>query len=111
MNLYEMKLGENFWSSEMNCNILRVPGGWVFQSTFENQDAYSTQCFVPFNNEFMEITDTVEAVKQPPTKQGRLEDSAQICPHFREERYDLTGEGTHFELVGICRSSGKLLPC
>lgn len=57
MNLYDMNLGEHFWCSEMDCNILRVPGGWVLRNyNNETGENIISQTFVPFNNEFMEIS-------------------------------------------------------
>lgn len=55
LNLYNMKLGDHEWSSEMNCEVLRVPGGWIFR----NINGTDAKCyaFVPFNNEFMEYSD------------------------------------------------------
>jgi hypothetical protein len=47
-----MKLGEHFWSSEMDCNILRVPGGWVFRNYVPGTDQTTCSTFVPFSEEF-----------------------------------------------------------
>jgi hypothetical protein len=56
MNLYDMKLFDSFWNSSINCNIIRVPGGWIFQTTDSSQSSVSAMSFVPFNNEFIEAT-------------------------------------------------------
>ena len=58
--MYEMKLGESLWNSGMACNIVRVPGGWLFQTCDENNDTIPSMCFVPFNNEFMKISEDAE---------------------------------------------------
>lgn len=63
MNIYNLKFGEHQWFSEMNCNVLRVPGGWLFREYTVDTDIIVCSTFVPFNNEFMEISDASEAEK------------------------------------------------
>lgn len=60
MNLYDMKLGESFWSSEMDSSILRVPGGWLFRIWDQEHGVHTSSTFVPFDNEFMGTADTKE---------------------------------------------------
>lgn len=54
-SLYEMQLGDYLVLGEMNMQILRVPGGWIFSSlTTANDCLPFGTVFVPFNNEFQE---------------------------------------------------------
>jgi hypothetical protein len=61
MNLYEMKLGDNVWCSEMQSNVLRVPGGWLFRPADGERDVFTASTFVPFNNEFMTTSEQGES--------------------------------------------------
>lgn len=54
MNLYEMKVLDSYWFSEITCQVIRVPGGWIFQSFNADGGVLLSSCFVPFDNEFME---------------------------------------------------------
>jgi len=54
MNFYDMKLGDSFWYSGISCQVVRVPGGWLFQSADTLRNIIPSMSFVPFNNEFME---------------------------------------------------------
>ena len=63
MNLYELKLGEHFWSSKMECNILRVPGGWLFRSYHPDTGNIVGSTFVPFSKEFK--TNSEDGCTQP----------------------------------------------
>jgi len=60
MNFYDMKLGDSFWHSGIGCKVVRVPGGWLFQTADSSQSSISSMSFVPFNNEFMENSAPVE---------------------------------------------------
>lgn len=60
--IYEMKLGDSLWSEQMSCNIVRVPGGWLFQTSDVGSTYIATMCFVPFNNEFMQNIAHIENV-------------------------------------------------
>jgi hypothetical protein len=60
MNFYDMKLGDSFWHSGIGCQVVRVPGGWLFQTADSSQSSISSMSFVPFNNEFMENSTPAE---------------------------------------------------
>lgn len=51
-NIYQLKLGQQVLI-DSNSSILRVPGGWVYNSL-------NGTCFIPFDNEFMETSGPVE---------------------------------------------------
>jgi hypothetical protein len=61
MNFYDMKLGDSYWNSSIGCQVVRVPGGWLFQTADSSQSSISSMCFVPFNNEFMETSEQGES--------------------------------------------------
>jgi hypothetical protein len=46
--MYDLKLGESFYINDIE--ILRVPGGWLYNHFFDHNQ---TTVFVPFSNEFM----------------------------------------------------------
>jgi hypothetical protein len=78
MNLYEMKLGESFWSSEMDSSILRVPGGWLFRGWDQDRGVHTSITFVPFNNEFIKTSEQVESPatdKQQPQQANAIPQS------------------------------------
>lgn len=52
MAIYELKLHDSTWVEEkgLNINILRVPGGWIYNQRLLNETI--TSVFVPFNTEF-----------------------------------------------------------
>lgn len=53
-NIYNMKLHDEFelWPG---LTITRVPGGWIYRTEAQQPGGwYINQCFVPFNNEFLE---------------------------------------------------------
>lgn len=67
-----------------------------------------TRLKAPVVNECAEISGA--AANVPPTKQGRLEDSTQICPHF--DRWTIFGsKGEVMYRIPACINQGKLLPC
>jgi hypothetical protein len=56
------------------------------------------------------LKEAAEASTQPITKQGRLEDSTQICPHF--DWWTIFGsKGEVMYRIPACINQGKLLPC
>lgn len=48
--LYEMKLHEEKELGEWSY-VVRVPGGWIYQTTNDDYDVLS-QVFIPWHNEF-----------------------------------------------------------
>jgi len=60
-DLYKMSLGERAKDDQTDMSIVRVPGGWIFI------DNSHSQCFVPFNKEFMDVNRRLE--KATRTKQ------------------------------------------
>ena len=87
--IYELDLHEGTWIKEEEDNftwILRVPGGWIYMFPKCNP---SSRVFVPFNNEFVKISEDVEVVEQPITKHGgiimeikgyKLIQTCSVCP-------------------------------
>ena len=66
--LHEMKLHEVLHPSSCTIEIIRVPGGWIYTSYFE--DSGST-VFVPLNDEFQESEDAGrKATPKPSAPQG-----------------------------------------
>lgn len=112
MNIYDLKFGEHQWFSEMNCNVLRVPGGWLFREHTVDIGIIACSTFVPFNNEFMENSDQKEAETQPITQQGRLEDSAQISALISKLEDVVASNGNVASVVTELKyAAQKLLPC
>lgn len=56
-----MKLGDSVWNSEMQSNILRVPGGWIFRTADGDRDIYTASTFVPFDMEFKKTSEQGES--------------------------------------------------
>ena len=57
------------------------------------------------DGEYVKFSD-IKDLLQTSHNNARVE----ICPHYIEERVDLTGEGTNFEVLSCCRTAGKLSP-
>jgi hypothetical protein len=61
MNIYDMKLHDVLWLHLSNTEVLRVPGGWVYRVYDSGtQRECLNSCFVPFDNQFMETSESVE---------------------------------------------------
>jgi hypothetical protein len=59
--VYNLKLNEFMWLNVGTTEVMRVPGGWIYKVYDEaTQRNCLSMCFVPFNNEFMETSDTAE---------------------------------------------------
>lgn len=52
--LYGLRLHEGMYLEVPYCHVLRVPGGWVY-NTLDNAGKTTVSTFVPFNNEFQPI--------------------------------------------------------
>jgi hypothetical protein len=52
IDLYNMELHAHEYINNGNIKIVRVPGGWIYISYFDGV----TSVFVPFNNEFMSVS-------------------------------------------------------
>lgn len=48
-DMYNMKLNESRRIDNLNAEIIRVPGGWIYHFFFD----VASSVFVPFDNEFM----------------------------------------------------------
>jgi len=77
-----MKLGDRFRDKVTDISIVRVPGGWIFiDYCHDISDASSqSQCFIPFNNEFME-NDTKES---PATDRQQLKTAIALLERWSE---------------------------
>lgn len=64
MKLYEMKCGETCYEQSSRSNIIRVPGGWIYQFRSDKTEDVVAQSFVPFNNEFQLAFDDDEGAQQ-----------------------------------------------
>jgi len=58
-NIYEMKLHEvieilidEYGAGRVSCQVLRVPGGWIY-SIYSLKHGNSSTKFIPYNNEFL----------------------------------------------------------
>lgn len=49
-SIYDLELHEE--TSFPGCNIMRVPGGWLYSSWDYDKEHFMIPVFVPFNNEF-----------------------------------------------------------
>ena len=58
-NIYKMGLNETD-TLDAETQVKRVPGGWIYSTYNGTRNSYSDPCFVPFNNEFMETSETAE---------------------------------------------------
>ena len=47
--LYDLKLHEWVYYDKLSLTIIRVPGGWLYDSS---RNGYTALTFVPWNNEF-----------------------------------------------------------
>lgn len=56
--IYKMKLHDVFNPENLQLSIIRVPGGWIYESFNDTgMGGYEGSCvFVPYNNEF-EVTE------------------------------------------------------
>lgn len=93
MNLYEMKLGDHQWVSEYDCNVLRVPGGWLFRHYDHETTICQCSSFVPFNNEFIEKS-ALNKVESASSNTASMQ-----CPFAIVERFADNGEHSHWELI------------
>lgn len=76
--LYDMKLFEKIYNRDGA--FARVPGGWLFLT-------YETCCFIPFNNEFMEINPPCQSKNEIST----LKDQLQIVVKALQQASDELG--------------------
>jgi hypothetical protein len=51
-NLYNLKLHEDL-STDFGICIMRVPGGWIYDSWDKEKDCFKQGLFIPFNTEFI----------------------------------------------------------
>lgn len=52
--IYSLKLHEDF-ISRLGISIMRVPGGWLYDSWDLEKDSFKQGVFIPYNNEFQII--------------------------------------------------------
>ena len=68
-NIYKMGLNETD-TLDAETQVKRVPGGWIYSTYNGTRNSYSDPCFVPFNNEFMETSETAELAATVPPEAG-----------------------------------------
>lgn len=95
MNLHDMKLGDSVWNSEMQSNILRVPGGWIFRTADGDRDIYTASTFVPFDMEFKKTSEQGES----PTTAGNIDYAAALrgISDYRSSEGDAGGSIDHLK--------------
>ena len=57
-NIYELKLHEGMVINDRDF-VMRVPGGWLY--TVSASDTSSVSVYVPFDNEFMQTSESMES--------------------------------------------------